>query len=621
MKSKRKNQGMFAGFKGAKPPCRSLWIFLCIIALAAGCDSGNDRCTVNADCRGGMLCDGTGKCVSASPLAITTESLPAAVAGGPYQAVLNGEGGLVPYRWGLEAASGKTLPAWLEVDPATGVLSGTVSDRAGTQWEVVGTLTDHSNGGVGETVRRTYVLLVKECEGNERCYTVSGKDCVEGERVCVDGVLGSCTAGTQVSTDMMHCGAEGMECGACDLRADNCAGECKCGGGKACGATQACCGGKCEDVGASVENCGGCGKKCDQESMHVVEATCVGGECGYNANKGCALGYYDCNGDAKDGCETQMNVKNCGGCGDDCTDASVYVHTSGVPCEEGVCAVAGHCDLGWADCQANAKGCETDLSSVNSCGACTSRCYADAQGVGGLCLGDAASGYRCGCVDGTNEGCTADRICCGGLCRARDAENCVGCDQACSISDGGLHCDLSTFSCDCNNNDALCKEPYPDFSRALCDSNKCVCTGTDNPAYSGTLEDMCCFSTGVGLVRVNLWSDANHCGICNAKCWNGTACDNGACECDFGQGKLCPTNSNAPDCHNGQCVCGTYNQNPCPPGQYCCLNKGCCMRTCALADAAKCSIQCLLNGNHWCLNGCCKVACDQNNNCPAGSEG
>lgn len=597
-------------------------LLMAFVLVAAACSNGVNpedlKCAINNDCQTGYLCNSELKCVSASPLRITTESLPAAVAGGPYQAVLNGEGGLLPYRWGLEAASGKTLPGWLSVDPATGVLSGTVSDRAGTQWEVVGTVTDHSNGGSGETVRRTYVLLVKECEGNERCYTVSGKDCVEGERVCVDGVLGSCAAGTQVSTDMMHCGAEGMECGACDLRADNCAGECKCGGGKACGATQACCGGKCEDVNASVENCGGCGKKCDRESMHVVEATCVGGECGYNANKGCAAGYYDCNGDVKDGCETEMSAKNCGGCGDDCTDGSVYVHTSGVPCEGGVCAVGGHCVAGWADCTQE-KGCETDLSSVNSCGGCTSRCYADAQGVGGLCLGDAASGYRCGCIDATNEGCTAERICCGGLCRARDAANCVGCDQACSIEDGGLHCDLGTFTCDCDNDFSKCREPYPDFSFAMCSNitNKCLCTNNDNPPYSGTLEDMCCQSGAVG-VRVNLWSNASHCGICNARCWSGMVCDNGACLCDMG--KPCPGNSNAPDCVNGLCACSYHGNNPCPPGQYCCNvpgtdpRVGCCRRACTVTTAQgnKCSSSC---SKTWCTSGKCCTSCDPDVGC------
>ncbi len=599
--------------------------FCVLLALAlffAACNGGVSpddlKCAINADCQKDYLCNAEQKCVSGAPLTITTPSLPAAVAGGPYQAPLNGEGGLLPYTWGLEAASGKTLPGWLSVDPATGVLSGTASDPAGTQWEVVVALSDHSNGGAGETVKRTYVLLVKECDGPAACYAVSGKDCVLGERACQDGVQGPCVAGTQVSTDMGHCGVNGNECGVCDLRADNCSGECKCGSGKACGATQACCSAQCVDVGANVDNCGGCGKKCDKDSMHVVEPTCALGECGYNASKGCAAGYYDCNHDVKDGCETQMGVKNCGGCGDDCTDTNVYVHTSNVPCENKVCVVTGHCVAGWADCTQD-PGCETDLSSVNSCGSCSSRCYADARGVGGLCLGDATSGYHCGCVDATNEGCDVGRICCGGLCRARDEDNCVGCDEKCSISDGGLHCDLSTFTCDCNNNDALCKEPYPDFSRALCDSNKCVCTGSDNPAYSGTLEDMCCFSTGVGLARVNLWENPSHCGICNAKCATGMICESGACTCDTS--KPCPGSSNAPDCSiNKECVCGTYNQTPCPAGQFCCNvpgtdpRVGCCRRACTVTTAQgnKCSSAC---SKTWCISGNCCTSCDPDVGC------
>ena len=57
---------------------------------------------------------------AAEALSITTTGLPEGVVGQPYSANLAGAGGIPPYRW---AATG--LPAGLELDSATGVISGT----------------------------------------------------------------------------------------------------------------------------------------------------------------------------------------------------------------------------------------------------------------------------------------------------------------------------------------------------------------------------------------------------------------------------------------------------------------------------------------------------------------
>ncbi|MFO0755930.1 MAG: DNRLRE domain-containing protein [Byssovorax sp.] len=80
----------------------------------------------------------------------------------------------------------------------------------------------------------------------------------------------------------------------------------------------------------------------------------------------CPAGFADCNGDPSDGCEADLATPaTCGACGVSC----VAPHATAA-CAAGTCAI-GACDLGFADCNgAFADGCETDLTSTASCGAC-----------------------------------------------------------------------------------------------------------------------------------------------------------------------------------------------------------------------------------------------------------
>jgi YVTN family beta-propeller protein len=59
---------------------------------------------------------------ASAPLAITTNTLPAAAIGTPYTATLAATGGTAPYRFSVSAGS---LPAGLMLNQATGVISGT----------------------------------------------------------------------------------------------------------------------------------------------------------------------------------------------------------------------------------------------------------------------------------------------------------------------------------------------------------------------------------------------------------------------------------------------------------------------------------------------------------------
>ena len=84
----------------------------------------------------------------------------------------------------------------------------------------------------------------------------------------------------------------------------------------------------------------------------------------------CPAGRADCDGDANNGCETDIrtDTSNCGGCGWNCNDATSAV------CAAGVCKLT--CAAHMADCNGEAQdGCETALlDDANNCGACGNSC-------------------------------------------------------------------------------------------------------------------------------------------------------------------------------------------------------------------------------------------------------
>ena len=60
---------------------------------------------------------------TAVPAVLTSGTLPDATEGQPYSQALQATGGTAPYTWAVVSGS---LPAGLTLDPATGVISGTV---------------------------------------------------------------------------------------------------------------------------------------------------------------------------------------------------------------------------------------------------------------------------------------------------------------------------------------------------------------------------------------------------------------------------------------------------------------------------------------------------------------
>lgn len=131
------------------------------------------------------------------------------------------------------------------------------------------------------------------------------------------------------------------------------------------GATRAC-GAACVSVDDPLFGCGA--TDCTPCSVLGATPACVNGACSIAV---CSAGLADCNANASDGCETDLSSpSSCGACGVLCPLAPHALPA----CTSLACSLA--CDIGWADCNANPlDGCETDLAlDIANCGQCGKRC-------------------------------------------------------------------------------------------------------------------------------------------------------------------------------------------------------------------------------------------------------
>jgi hypothetical protein len=89
--------------------------------------------------------------------------------------------------------------------------------------------------------------------------------------------------------------------------------------------------GSCVDTTSDSRNCGGCDIFCIPPEFRTTVESCVAGMCKIE----CTTGRADCNGNAVDGCEVNIDSdpRNCGGCGIVC-DA-----IAGQACVQGRCVV------------------------------------------------------------------------------------------------------------------------------------------------------------------------------------------------------------------------------------------------------------------------------------------
>jgi hypothetical protein len=168
-------------------------------------------------------------------------------------------------------------------------------------------------------VCRDVTVDASNCGG---CGTVcpSGRLCAAGACACPAPLLDCAGSCRNTQTDPLGCGACGVACPAgqaCNLGL--CVGL--------CGAGQSNCSGSCRTLATDTAHCGACGNVCPTRANATT--TCAGGACGFT----CVAGFRDCNGNATDGCEVnlQSDVANCGSCGNVC----------GTACSAGACVVTG----------------------------------------------------------------------------------------------------------------------------------------------------------------------------------------------------------------------------------------------------------------------------------------
>ncbi|MFO0631209.1 MAG: putative metal-binding motif-containing protein, partial [Polyangiales bacterium] len=148
--------------------------------------------------------------------------------------------------------------------------------------------------------------------------------------------------------------------------------------------------GDCDGVGsngcesplsADALNCGACGRIC-AVAANAMTMGCRAGACVVAT---CRTGFADCDGMSANGCEldARADVVNCGRCGNRCTTRP----NATASCVDGACAIT--CATGRADCDGDAvNGCEVDLQNDRAhCGACRSRCPVASDGcVAGSCV-------------------------------------------------------------------------------------------------------------------------------------------------------------------------------------------------------------------------------------------
>jgi alpha-tubulin suppressor-like RCC1 family protein len=333
----------------------------------------------------------------------------------------------------------------------------------------------------------------------------------------------------------------------------------------------------------------------------------------------CLPGFADCNGVVADGCEANLSAPtSCGACGNVC----VTPHAT-PSCQAGACAI-GACDLGFGDCDGNPQnGCETDLGSAASCGACGNVCaLANAQSscVTGSCKLIACNPGSVDCDGNPQNGCEptpcgdgshcqasgdcASHICAGGFCASaacndhakNGAESDVDCGGACPPCGDGALCggaaDCQSKVCvggvcaapSCSDGVKNGDEIAPDCGGGCQSCAAGDGCGQGSDCLSGVCLGGVCQAPSCND-GVKNGTEANvDCGGSCAPCGNGGGCNGGA-ECGSGV------------CLNGVCQlpsCVDHVKNgtetgldcggtcpPCPAGEPCGSPADCASGVCA----------------------------------------
>jgi len=232
------------------------------------------------------------------------------------------------------------------------------------------------------------------------------------------------------------------------------------------------------NLGTDPLNCGGCNVRCPAPANST--ASCDGGRCGGS----CDAGFADCDGDPATGCEADLgSPATCGAC-----DTPCVIPNAAADCMAGVCSFSS-CDAGFGDCDMDtANGCEVALTSLTDCGACGAACA------------PAASTPTCGTGTCAVESCDAGF----GDC---DMDTATGCEVA-----------LTSLT-DCGACGTACTRAS---ATATCGTGVCA-IDTCDPGFDD------CDATDANGCEVDLSSDDAHCSACGMACAGTTACHAGVC--------------------------------------------------------------------------------------------
>ncbi|MBX3208906.1 MAG: hypothetical protein KF764_27995 [Labilithrix sp.] len=204
------------------------------------------------------------------------------------------------------------------------------------------------DGGAPLPQRTKYGCVGGTCgtdEGHIKCSTTAWADC-NGDLPSITGDGCEANVGFTTTTvnglpmslgDPQNCGGCGIACQpgqTCALLRQG-GVQCACAPGESlCQSRRAT---WCADLLTSPADCGACGNACANDATKNLEGLCKKGVC---VNE-CAPGWGDCDGNADNGCETNLktNIAHCGACGNRCATAE------GQPCIEGQCLMT-ECDGG-----------------------------------------------------------------------------------------------------------------------------------------------------------------------------------------------------------------------------------------------------------------------------------
>ncbi len=392
---------------------------------------------------------------------------------------------------------------------------------------------------------------VTTCSGQSGCLLQS---CEEGFRDCNGLANDGCEA--VIASDPANCGACGTICsfghaaakceqGIC-VMADCDPGHADCNADPSDG---------CEiNTQTNPLHCGGCDLECPDSGGIPL---CQGGMCKINP---CGSGLGNCDGDDKNGCETDVtsSTSNCGACGNLCA----LTHADPA-CVLSSCRVAS-CKAGFGNCDGqHSNGCEASfLNSPTSCGGCDHFCV-EPTGSTATCVNGSCSficdKYRGNCDESAKNGCEAFLD--------SDVLNCGECDRVCAYPNAAPGC--TNGSCvlsSCNSGYADCDKFWGDgcetnisTSPSNCGACGVTCSGV-NMTTVGCVLGKCVGSCLKFFANCNgnlqsdgcetyTQTDVNNCGGCGTKCITNATCESGACTCAKPCGSLCCSASQK--CCNG----------------------------------------------------------------------